>query len=164
METVATEDMVKYLCLIYQEESKIDDLPGDAFDCLMSEVLAYRGELRQGGHYLASSPLQPVATASTVRVRTGKVMVTDGPFAETKEQLGGFYLIEARDLNEAIRLVSRMPPARHGSIEVRPLNEIADDDPRWTGTDDFGLKGDRPPTIMSAETGEQGEAKDRPFG
>ena len=80
-----------------------------------SDVLAYREELRQGGYLIASSPLQPVRTATTIRVRNGKVSITDGPFAETREQLGGFYLIEARDLNDAIRVASKMPPARLGS-------------------------------------------------
>ena len=88
------------------------------------DAVGYREELRQSGHYITSSPLQPVDMAMTVRVRNGQVSITDGPFAETKEQLGGFYLIEARDLNEAIRLAARMPPARLGSIEVRPLKDF----------------------------------------
>lgn len=118
---------MQYLCLVYHEEATIDALPASEYDAIMGEVLAYREELRQRGHYLASSPLQPVRAATTVRVRDGKVSITDGPFAETKEQLGGFYLIEARDLNEAIRLASRMPPARVGAIEVRSLEQV---DPR----------------------------------
>jgi hypothetical protein len=118
---------VKYLCLVYHEEAKIDGLPESEYDAIVNEVLDYREDLRQGGHYITSSPLQSVQAATTIRVRSGTMSITDGPFAETKEQLGGFYLIEARDLNEAIRLASRMPPARIGSIEVRPLKEF---DPR----------------------------------
>ncbi len=115
---------MQYLCLVYHEEATIDALPASEYDAIMDEVLAYREELQRSGHYLASSPLQPVRAATTVRVRGGSVSITDGPFAETKEQLGGFYLIEARDLNEAIRLASKMPPARVGSIEVRPIKEL----------------------------------------
>lgn len=115
---------MKYLCLVYHDEAKVDAMPEREYQAIMSEVLAFREELSQSGHYIASSPLQPVQTATTVRVRNGKMTITDGPFAETKEQLGGFYLIEARDLNDAIRLASRMPPARIGSIEVRPLKEV----------------------------------------
>jgi hypothetical protein len=116
---------MKYICLVYHEEDKINLLPASEYDAIVRDVLDYREELRQGGHYITSSPLQSVQTATTIRVRGGKVSITDGPFAETKEQLGGFYLIEARDLNEAIRLASRMPPARTGSIEVRPLDDFA---------------------------------------
>ena len=115
---------MKYLCLVYQEETKLDALSKSEYDAVVSEVLDYREELRQRGHYIASSPLQPVQMATTIRVRNGKVSITDGPFAETKEQLGGFYLIEARDLNDAIRLASKMPPARLGCIEVRPVKEL----------------------------------------
>ena len=115
---------MRYLCLVYHEEEQVDCLPDDEYNAIIDEVIDYREELRRGGHYLASSPLQSVTTATTIRVRNGKVTITDGPFAETKEQLGGFYLIEATDLNEAIRLASHMPPARIGSIEVRPLKEI----------------------------------------
>ena len=116
---------MKYLCLVYQEETAVDALPEAESAAIVADVLAYREELRQSGHYVASSPLESVRTATTVRVRNGKVSLTDGPFAETREQLGGFYLIEARDLNDAIRVAARMPPARLGSIEVRPLKELA---------------------------------------
>jgi len=112
---------VKYLCLVYHAEEAISALP--EYEAMAGTVRAFRDELEQGGHHLASSSLQPVQTATTVRVRNGSLFITDGPFAETKEHLDGFYLIEARDLNEAIRLASRMPPARLGSIEVRPLKE-----------------------------------------
>jgi hypothetical protein len=80
--------------------------------------------MRKSGHYVAAEALQPVKTARTVRVRNGKTSITDGPFAETKEQLGGFYLIEAADENEALRLAAQIPPARVGSIEVRPIREL----------------------------------------
>src|SRR5258706_1082328 len=114
---------MKYLCLVYHEETKVDALPKSEYDAIVSEVLDYREELRKSGHYIVSSPLQSVQTATTIRVRDGKASITDGPFAETKEQLGGFYLIEARDLNDAIRVASRIPSAKSGSIEVRPVVE-----------------------------------------
>ena len=115
---------MKYLCLVYHEEATVDALPAEEYAALMSDVFDYREELRRSGHDLASSPLQPVRTATTVRVRNGSVSITDGPFAETREQLGGFYLIEARDLNDAIRVAAKMPSARVGAIEVRPIKEI----------------------------------------
>ncbi len=90
-----------------------------------NECAAYSDGLNRRGHRIASEALQPVGTAVTVRVRNGMLSVTDGPFAETKEQLAGFYLIEARDLNEAIRLASEIPPARIGCIEVRPVRELS---------------------------------------
>jgi len=115
---------MQYLCLVYQEEAKLDALPASEYDALVREVLDYREELRQSGYYIVSSPLQPVQTATSIRVRNGTILITDGPFAETKEQLGGFYLIEARDLNDAIRVASNMPPARLGCIEIRPLKVL----------------------------------------
>jgi hypothetical protein len=108
---------MKYLCLVYGEESKIREV--DDLHCL-----AFDQSVRESGHCIASEALQPVATATTVRVRNGKATVTDGPFAETKECLAGFYMIEARDLNEAIQIASRIPPAAVGSIEVRPVRPI----------------------------------------
>src|SRR5512144_1241832 len=89
-----------------------------------SHCLAYDEQIRASGHCIASEALQSVQTATTVRIRNGKVSVTDGPFAETKEQLAGFYMIEARDLNEAIQLASKIPPARVGCVEVRPIRPI----------------------------------------
>jgi hypothetical protein len=112
---------VKYVCLVYVEERKLNDLSRAEFDALVDEALEYDDTLRQSGHYIASNALQAVETATTVRVRNGTLSTTDGPFAETKEQLGGFILIEARDLNEAIRVASKIPPGRLGSIEVRPV-------------------------------------------
>lgn len=108
---------MKYLCLVYADERLLEN-----FDD--RECLAFDQGLRASGHCLASEALEPVQTATTVRVRNDKVAVTDGPFAETKEQLAGFYMIEARDLNEAIRVASEIPPARVGSIEVRPIRPI----------------------------------------
>jgi hypothetical protein len=108
---------MKYLCLVYGEEPALQEMPD-------SHCLDYDEEIRASGHCVASEALQPVATASTVRVRDGKVSVTDGPFAETKEALAGFYLIEARDMEEAIKVASGIPPASVGSIEVRPIRPI----------------------------------------
>jgi hypothetical protein len=108
---------MKYLCLVYAEESRLAEVPD-------SECVAYDSAIRDSGHCISSEALQPVETATTVRVRGGKVSITDGPFAETKEQLAGFYLVEARDLNEAIQVAARIPPARVGSVEVRPIRPI----------------------------------------
>lgn len=108
---------MKYLCLVYLDEKRLDELPDE--DCV-----AYDTEIRSSGHCIASEALQSVQTATSVRVRNGKVSITDGPFAETKEQLAGFYMIEAKDLNEAIQVASKIPPARVGCIEVRPIRPI----------------------------------------
>lgn len=108
---------MKYLCLVYLDEKRLNELPDE--DCV-----AFDTGIRKSGHCLASEALQSVQTATTVRVRHGKVAVTDGPFAETKEQLAGFYMIEAKDLDEAIQIASKIPPARVGSIEVRPIRPI----------------------------------------
>jgi hypothetical protein len=115
---------VKYLCLVYVEKQKLDALSTSEMDTLVRESLAYDEELRNNGHYICSEALQPVQTASTVRTRNGKFFATDGPFAETKEQLGGFILIDARDLNEAIQVASKIPPGRLGCIEVRPIMDL----------------------------------------
>ncbi len=112
---------MKYLCLIYSEEDKLHTLPDSPRE---EECLAYSDSLRNGGYLIAAEPLESVQTATTVRVRGGKLSVTDGPFAETKEQLAGFYLVEARDLNEAIQIAAKIPPARVGSIEVRPVRQL----------------------------------------
>jgi hypothetical protein len=108
---------MKYLCLVYLDEKRLDELPDE-------ECVAYDTAIRKSGHCIASEALESVQTATTVRVRNGKVSITDGPFAETKEQLAGFYMIEAGNLNEAIQLASRIPPARVGSVEVRPIRPI----------------------------------------
>jgi hypothetical protein len=108
---------MKYLCLVYGEERKLAAMPD-------GECVEFDESIRKSGHCIASEALQPVETATTVRVRGGKVSVTDGPFAETKEQLAGFYMIEAKDLDEAIRIAAAIPPATVGSIEVRPIRPI----------------------------------------
>jgi hypothetical protein len=108
---------MKYLLLVYGEEEKMAQV--DDLSCL-----AFDKSVRDSGHCIASEALQPVATATTVRVRHGKATVTDGPFAETKECLAGFYMIEAKDLDEAIKIASRIPPAGIGSVEVRPVRPI----------------------------------------
>jgi hypothetical protein len=115
---------MKYLCLIYDEEKKIAAMSKSESDAFMGEYFAFTEGIRKSGHYLGGEALQPVQTATTVRVRNGKVSTTDGPFAETKEQLGGFYFIDARDLNDAIQVASKIPSARLGSIEVRPIMEF----------------------------------------
>jgi len=108
---------MKYACLVYLEPGKLHAVPD-------SECAASGDRLRQRGQLVAAEALQPIDTATTVRVRNGKVSVTDGPFAETKEHLAGFYLIEAADLNEAIQIASKIPPAREGSVEVRPVRDL----------------------------------------
>jgi hypothetical protein len=115
---------MKYLCLIYDEEKKIGAMSKGDLDSMMGEYGAFTEGARQSGHYIAGEALQPIQTATTIRIRNGKVSTTDGPFAETKEQLGGFYLINARDLNDAIQVASKIPAARTGSVEVRPIMVI----------------------------------------
>jgi hypothetical protein len=117
---------MRYACLVYLEQPKMDAMSSGEWDALIDQHLEYDAVLQKSGHFLVGAPLEPVATASLVRVRGGKVSVTDGPFAETKEQLGGFILIEARDLNEAIQVASKIPVARYGTIEVRPVRELVD--------------------------------------
>jgi hypothetical protein len=108
---------MKYLCLVYLDEKRLNELPDE--DCV-----DFDEEVRKSGMCVASEALQSVQTAATVRMRNGRLSVTDGPFAETKEQLAGFYMIEARDLNEAIQVASKIPPARVGCVEVRPIRPI----------------------------------------
>ena len=115
---------MKYLCLIYYDEATLNALSKRELDGLIDEALAYDEVLRKSGHYLTSDALQSVRTARTVRIQNGMAAVTDGPFAETKEQLGGFILIDAKDLNDAVQIASKIPPARLGSVEVRPIWEL----------------------------------------
>jgi hypothetical protein len=115
---------MKYLCLIYDEEAKRANFSKEQFDTMRSEYMQFTDDTRKSGHWLGGEALEPTQTATTVRVRNGKVSTTDGPFAETKEQLGGFYLVEAKDLNDAIQVASRIPGAKHGSVEVRPIRNI----------------------------------------
>lgn len=108
---------MKYLCLVYLDEKRLDEMPDE--DCVEFDT-----GIRKSGQCLASEALESVQTATTVRMRNGKLSVTDGPFAETKEQLAGFYMVEARDLNEAIQIAAKIPPARVGCVEVRPIRPI----------------------------------------
>jgi hypothetical protein len=115
---------MKYLCLVYVEEKILNALPKSERQSLSDESMAYCDKLQKVGQLLAASPLHPVETATTVRVREGKTSTTDGPFAETKEQLGGFLMLDVPDLNDAIRIASHFPAARIGSVEVRPMKEL----------------------------------------
>lgn len=116
-----SEEVMKYLCQIYIDEKKLAEMPPEKVEAVEQECIEHTGELERGGQLVASERLESVQTATTIRPRNGNVSVTDGPFAETKEQLAGFYLIEARDLNEAIRIASHIPPGRLGCVEVRPV-------------------------------------------
>ena len=116
---------MKYLCLIYENEKEWESLPPGDTEAIMNEYFTFTDDIQKKGKYVAGEALQPTATATTVRVRNGKVSTTDGPFAETKEQLGGFYLIEAQDLNDAIQVASRIPSARFGAVEVRPVIDFS---------------------------------------
>jgi hypothetical protein len=121
---VNPEDPMQYLCLIYDDEKAWQKLSQAEAGKIMGEFHAYTESIKKSGHYVGGNALQPTHAATTVRVRQGKVATTDGPFAETKEQLGGYYLVEARDLNEAIQLAARIPGARLGCVEVRPVVEF----------------------------------------
>lgn len=115
---------MKYLCMVYYEENKINAMSEQEWFALNQECIACGEGMRNSGHFLGGNALQPVNTATTLRMRDGKAQITDGPFAETKEQLAGFYLLDAKDLDEAIQLASKIPPARLGSIEIRPIREL----------------------------------------
>ncbi len=115
---------MNYLCLIYSDETQWQKRAEADAKKMMSEYMEFTDGVRKSGHYLGGNRLQPTQTASTVRIRNGKLQATDGPFAETKEQLGGYYLIEAKDLNEAIIVAGKIPGARVGSIEVRPIAPV----------------------------------------
>ena len=115
---------MKYLCLIYDDEKKWETMSKAEADAYMGEYFAFTEGIKGSGHYIGGNALQPVQTATTVRSRNGKLSTTDGPFAETKEQLGGYYLIEARDLNDALQVAQKIPSVRTGSIEVRPIQEF----------------------------------------
>jgi hypothetical protein len=114
---------MKYLCLAYEEERLFHEMTESEWRVLRQETLDYVDALSESGHLIDARPLQSARDAVTVRVRTGRTSVTDGPFAETKEQLGGYFLIEARDLDEAVRIAGGWPSARIGTIEVRPIEE-----------------------------------------
>jgi hypothetical protein len=120
---------MKYLCMVFFDEKKLEALSESELQALDDESLAHDETLRKHGHLLAAQALESVQAATTVRVRNGKVSVTDGPFAETNEQIGGFILIEAQDLNEAIQLAAKIPVIRLGGIEVRPVKELTPSKP-----------------------------------
>ena len=112
---------MKYMLLIYMDENAMN--PSEREHCYV-ESAALTRELHSRGQFVAASPLQPVSTATSVRVREGKRLVTDGPFAETREQLGGFYIIDVKDLNEAVSIAAKVPPACKGTVEIRPVMDI----------------------------------------
>jgi hypothetical protein len=117
-------EAMKYLLMCCHEEKKWDSMSKSECDAVMEETMAYVEALKKSGQLLAVEQLDPIKTAISVRIRSGKLSVTDGPYAETKEQLGGFFLISARDLNEAIQVASKFPSVRFGTMEVRPVREI----------------------------------------
>jgi len=110
--------------MIYFSEKNLDALSQREYDALVAEALAYDEVLRKSGHYVVSNALQSVKNATSLRIEAGKVSITDGPFAETKEQLGGYILIDAKDLDEAIQLASKIPSARLGCVELRPIKDL----------------------------------------
>ncbi len=112
---------MKYMCLIYDDQAQWAKFPESDRQAVYALYRAFGEEITKAGQFIAGSELAPANTATTVRVRNGKTQTTDGPFAETREQLGGYYLIEAKDLDEAVAVAARIPSARSGSIEVRPL-------------------------------------------
>lgn len=116
---------MKYVCLIYDDEKKMGEMPQDEAQAFMGAYFQFTEEIRKSGNYIAGEALQPVHTATSLRSRNGKLSTTDGPFVETKEQLGGFYLIEARDLDEARKIAARIPSVKTGTIEVRPVVDFS---------------------------------------
>lgn len=115
---------MKYLALVYYDENVVNAMSKEEWEALNGECYEGVERLKASGNYIDGAPLHPIATATTVRVRGEKVSATDGPFAETKEQLAGFYMLEAKDLNEAVEIAGKIPPARLGSIEIRPVREL----------------------------------------
>ena len=122
---------MKYLCIAYEEEQKLNELSEREWQALREETLNYVDSLRKSGRLIVTQALRSATTASIVRIRGGERLVTDGPFAETKEQIGGFFLIEANDFAEAIQVAAEWPSARIGSIEVRPIEEELRTDRRY---------------------------------
>src|SRR5262249_4837519 len=116
---------MKYLCMVIVDEKRLQAMSESEAQAPDDESLEYDDALRKGGHFLAAQALESVSSATTLRIRSGKVSLTDGPFAETNEQIGGFLLVEAKDLNEAIQLASHIPAIRFGAVEVRPIKELA---------------------------------------
>jgi hypothetical protein len=122
---------MKYLCLAYEEERILNELSQTEWRALRQETLDYVAALRESGQLIDARPLRSATAASMIRVRSGELSVTDGPFAETKEQLGGYFLVEVDSYEEAVRIASRWPSARFGSIEVRPVDEDLNKDRRY---------------------------------
>jgi hypothetical protein len=120
---------MKYLCMVFYDEKNLNALSAAELQALDDESLAYDETLRKGGHLIAAQALASVQAATTVRLRNGRASVTDGPFAETNEQIGGFILIEAQDLNQAIQLAGKIPPIRLGGVEVRPIKTLTSSNP-----------------------------------
>jgi hypothetical protein len=114
---------MQYLLLIYDAEKEWSSMSEAEQGKMFGEYMEFTRGIKQSGHYIGGEALQPIATATTVRVRNGKTVTTDGPFAETREQLGGYYLIEAKNLDDAIAVAAKIPSSRTGSIEVRPIME-----------------------------------------
>ena len=112
---------MKYLCLIYDDETKMATMSKAEADAFMGEYFAFTEGVKKSGHYVGGEALHPVKSATTLRIRNGETVTFDGPFAETKEQLGGYYLIEAKDLNEVLHVAGKIPSARTGSVEIRPI-------------------------------------------
>ena len=115
---------MKYLCLVYVDDKILENMTTAEHLAMDDEALAYDQRLRDSGHFVAANALEPVSTATSIRLRGTKVSITDGPFVDTFEKLGGFVLIEAKDLDEAIQIASKIPPGRMGGIEVRPVKEL----------------------------------------
>lgn len=115
---------MKYLCMVFYDENIVNNMTSGEWKSLNNECVACGEGLRESGKMMGGNALHPTTTATSLRVRDGKTLITDGPFAETKEQLAGFYLLDARDLNEAIQLASKIPPARFGTIEIRPIRKL----------------------------------------
>ena len=116
---------MRYLCLIYDDEKTMAAMPKTEADAFMGEYFAFTEDIRKSGHYVGGEALHPVNSATSIRLRNGKLSTTDGPFAETKEQLGGYYLIEARDLNDALQVAAKIPSARTGTVEIRPVVDFS---------------------------------------
>src|SRR4029453_1700537 len=122
---------MKFICLAYEEQKVLDDLSRSEWEALRGETLAYVEVLRKSGHLILTNALQSARKAATVKIRSKQRIVLDGPYAETKEQLGGFFLIEARDMREAVALAADWPSARLGTIEVRPIEEVLPEESRY---------------------------------
>jgi hypothetical protein len=124
---------MRYLCLIHLDQQRLDALPAAELNALNAAHLDLNDALRQTGNFLVAEALDPPSTAACVRIRDGKSSITDGPFAETKEMVAGFYLIEARDMEEAVAIAARIPAAHLGTVEVRPARQLIVEgrEPRW---------------------------------